>query len=67
MNTYKSTRELKVYQAPGVYSKLDTPQIRLQGEWLKQIGFRVGEPIRVEVRGGELRITLANEILVDDK
>ena len=49
------TRALKVYEAAG---RTDIPQIRLQGKWVEDAGFRIGSPIKVEVRKGRLTITL---------
>ena len=65
MRNFKSERKITVYAAPTQDN--DTPLIRLQGKWLREVGFDIGDPVIVEVRGGELRITPANEILVDDK
>ncbi|MBO4888210.1 MAG: SymE family type I addiction module toxin [Firmicutes bacterium] len=57
------TRMLKVYTAPTHDGR--TPQIRLQGQWLKEAGFELGKPIIVEVLGGEIRITLKDEVIVE--
>ena len=57
------TRMLKVYTAPTHDSK--TPQIRLQGQWLQEAGFEIGKPIVVEVLGGEIRITLKDEFIIE--
>ena len=59
---YKEHRELKVYEASGRNYKA-TPQIRLQGDWLKDFDFDIGIPINVECRGGKLVITRSDEIL----
>ena len=45
--TYKEHRELKVYEASGRNYK-SIPQIRLQGDWLKDFDFDIGTPINVE-------------------
>lgn len=58
---YKEHRELKVYGASGKNYK-PTPQIRLQGEWLKEFEFDIGTPINVECRGGVILITRADMI-----
>lgn len=45
---YKSKRSLKVYEAPlGLNSKQQTPRIQLQGQWLKALGYHVGDKIDV--------------------
>lgn len=59
---YKPHRELKVYESSGKNYK-PTPQIRLQGDWLKDFDFDIGTPINVECQGGKLVITRSDEIL----
>ena len=59
---YKEHRELKVYETSGRNNK-SIPQIRLQGDWLKDFDFDIGTPINVECRGGAILITKANEII----
>ena len=59
---YKEHRNLKVYEASRRNYK-PTPQIRLQGDWLKDFDFDIGNPINVECRGGKLVITRSDEIL----
>ncbi|MGF0063649.1 SymE family type I addiction module toxin [Lachnospiraceae bacterium SGI.085] len=59
---YKEHRELKVYETSGRNYK-SIPQIRLQGDWLKDFDFDIGTPINVECRGGAILITKANEII----
>ena len=59
---YKDTRSLKVYEASGRGYK-PTPQIRLQGEWLKDFDFDIGTPINVICRGGALLIVRADETI----
>ncbi len=63
--------KLKVYEAPG-FTNANVPVIRLQGKWLEQAGFHMGEPFLVEVNDGELRIILlskassSNETITDN-
>lgn len=46
---YKSKRSLKVYEAPlGLNSKQQIPRIQLQGQWLKALGYHVGDKIDVQ-------------------
>ena len=59
--TYKKHRELKVYEASGRNYK-SIPQIRLQGDWLKDFDFDIGTPINVECRDGAILITRADMI-----
>ena len=59
---YKTHRELKVYESSGKNYK-PTPQIRLQGDWLKNFDFDIGTPINVECRGGAILITRADEVI----
>ncbi|MCI5917786.1 MAG: type I toxin-antitoxin system SymE family toxin [Roseburia sp.] len=56
---YKEHRELKVYEASGRNYK-SIPQIRLQGDWLKDFNFDIGTPINVECRDGSILITRAD-------
>ena len=62
---YKPHRELKVYESSGKNYK-PTPQIRLQGDWLKAFDFDIGTPINVECQAGKLIITLQNECIVEE-
>ena len=59
---YKDHRELKVYETSGRNYK-SIPQIRLQGDWLKDFDFDIGTHINVECRGGAILITKADEII----
>lgn len=38
-----------------------TPTITLKGQWLKELGFVLGEKMDVHCEGGKLTITLKNE------
>ena len=58
----KNHRELKVYEGSGKDYKA-VPQIRLQGDWLKDFNFEIGTPINVECRDGEILITKKNEMV----
>ena len=47
---YKSKRSLKVYEAPlGLNSKQQIPRIQLQGQWLKALGYHVGDKMMFSV------------------
>ena len=58
---FKKIRNMKVYEQSGYHYK-STPTIMLKGQWLKELGFEYGTPIRVECSGGKLIITRADEI-----
>ncbi len=61
---YKKNRPMKVYETSGAdYKRI--PQIRLQGKWLQELGFEIGEAVNVECEGGKLIITLRDEIIVE--
>ena len=46
---YKSKRSFKVYEVPlGLNSKQQIPRIQLQGQWLKTLGYHVGDKIDVQ-------------------
>lgn len=64
MSVFKKERKMKVY-AQGGYKYKETATIILKGEWLNDLGFEPGTPIRVECEGGRLVITRENEIILD--
>jgi len=51
-------RKLKVYDVGGVYRGQQQPQIRLQGKWLRQAGFRPHDHIVIRQEGRRLIIEL---------
>ncbi|CQR74959.1 hypothetical protein SOV_35530 [Sporomusa ovata DSM 2662] len=55
-----SKRILKIYQSVA-YSKPDVPCIMLQGYWLRELGFRIGNYILVEEGQGKLIIQLVEK------
>lgn len=55
-------RSLKVYKAPGLDSEL--PQIRIQGKWLSDLGYRVGDHLIVSIKSGKLTIEHAKDVPV---
>ena len=61
---FKKYRNLKVYEMSG-YQYKAVPTIRLQGAWLRDLGFEEGAPITVKCEGGRLTITRADEIVTD--
>lgn len=53
----EENRNLKVYELCG-YNYKPMPQIRLQGQWLKECGFDIGDSVSVQCKRGKLIITL---------
>ncbi|MCD7724961.1 MAG: type I toxin-antitoxin system SymE family toxin [Clostridiales bacterium] len=60
----KENRNLTVGYASGRNYK-ETPVIRLQGQWLKELGFDIGNHVNVECQGGRLIITKEDEVIVE--
>ena len=55
---YKKSRNMTVYYQYSRWDKKDkVPTIRLKGQWLKDLGFDVGDPITVTCEEGKLIIT----------
>lgn len=59
---YKEYRELKVVEQSG-YRYKPTPTITLKGQWLKELGFEINQPVTVKCEGGKLTITISDNIL----
>ena len=66
MGVFKKERKMKVYGQSG-YKYKETPAIIIKGDYLNELGFVAGSPIRVECSGGKLVITLADEILLENE
>ena len=49
-------RKLKVYQMGDVFHHKEQPQIRLQGKWLREAGFKPHDRILVKKEGTRLVI-----------
>lgn len=56
----KKTRNIKVCRQPG-YNRKPAPEIKLSGQWLKEIGFEIGSLVKVECEDGRLVISLDAE------
>lgn len=56
-------RVLTVNEAVG-YSKKPAPFLRIQGLWLKDYGFNVGDPYYVKCEEGKLIIALGGDVKV---
>ena len=52
-------RKLKVYQKfrTRTWDNTTVPEIRLEGIWLKELGFDIGKEIKVEQKKNKLTIT----------
>jgi hypothetical protein len=49
-------RKLKVYEIGDVFHGKEQPQIRLQGKWLREAGFKPHDQILVKKEGSRLVI-----------
>lgn len=56
-------RKLKVYQKfrSRTWDNTTVPEIRLEGNWLKELGFEIGKEIEVKQQKNRLTITLMDE------
>lgn len=52
-------RKLKVYEAPG--EKCNVPRINLQGSWLSNCGFQVGDHITVTCQDNRIIVEPATD------
>ena len=48
------SREMTVYRARGNGKDLTVPMIMMQGKWLRDMGFTVGDRISVTLQDGKL-------------
>ena len=53
----KKTRNIKVCRQPG-YDRKPTPEIKLSGQWLKEVGFEIGSLVKVQCEDGRLVVLL---------
>lgn len=56
MQKIKEYRNMKVYEQSG-YCYKATPTITLKGQWLRDLGFDIGDPVLVKCENGKLIIT----------
>lgn len=56
-------RHLKIYEAPG--QKKNIPRINLQGDWLSNLGYHVGDHVIVSYDQGKLIVELDPVIPAD--
>jgi len=64
MATAKTTRRCKVHSryqpvSDHWHGGRHVPWLRIGGLWLEKIGFKVGDPIEITVKGGQLIIKKA--------
>jgi len=52
----KENKIMKVYAATTQPGYKVVPQIRMQGEWLRELGFEVGNEIKIEYKSGTIEI-----------
>lgn len=53
----KKTRNIKVIEQSG-YKYKPTPTIILKGQWLNEMGFQIGDQLKVECEDGRLVISV---------
>ena len=56
-------RKLKIHSKfqPRRWKNITVPEIRLEGKWLEELGFREGEQVQIEQQQDKLTITLCRE------
>lgn len=57
-------RKLKIYQKhqPRDWSRyVAVPEIRLEGKWLRELGFEIGKEIEIKQQKNKLTITLTDK------
>jgi len=59
------TREMTVYRARG--KDLTVPMIILQGKWLRDMGFTVGNRVSVSMQDGKLMVENTGRVWSDSK
>lgn len=52
----KDKRELTVY-----YNKNNRPMVMLQGKWMEELGYKVGDKIAVDIKKNKIEIKKAGE------
>ena len=62
----KRCRFVKVYRHIDSFYRC-IPFIKLQGEWLRQLGFQDGDSIRVSCEEGKLTITTLDEHPIEEE
>jgi len=59
MTTLKRLRKLKIHRKfqARTWRDVVVPEIRLEGKWLEELGFNVGEEVQIEMKRNKLIIT----------
>jgi len=59
----KRIRKLKIYQKfqSRERKNITVPEIRLEGKWLKELGFDIGKEIEIKQQQNKLTITLTKK------
>jgi toxic protein SymE len=58
--TMLKTKKLKVYRKFQArrYGGIHIPEIRLEGKWLAELGFKQGQDVKVRLQNNKLTITI---------
>lgn len=60
MNRFRKLKIYQKYQARKWSKYTVVPEIRLEGKWLKELGFEIGKEIKIRQEKNKLTITLTN-------
>lgn len=58
----KKNRELKVSTQHGYYGNDQRPAIYLQGKWIQELGFDIGDHVSVKCQNNKIIITKSKEV-----
>lgn len=61
------SREMTVYRARGNGKDLTLPMIMMQGKWLRDMGFAVGDRVSVTLQDGKLVVERTGRVWSDPK
>lgn len=61
------SREMTLYRARGYRDDDTIPMLMMQGKWLREMGFAVGDRVAVTVQDGKLVIERTGRIWSDPK
>ena len=61
------SREMTVYRARGNDKDLTVPMIMMQGKWLRDMGFAVGDRVSVTLQDGKLVVERTGRVWSDSK
>ena len=56
-------RKLKISYAPGANHKEEIPRIVLQGKWLKELGFEVGEHVTINYSNENIVVSKNKDLI----